>query len=262
MIDTHIHLDEEAYAADREEVIARQREYGVEAMIIPGVNASSIDAVLDICRRHPNYCYAGLGFHPQDVKADWKEQWAIIEKAIRTYRHELVAIGEIGLDYYWDTTFKAEQQEVFRLQLALAMELNLPVMIHNREATEDTLRILKEAQQNQEQAPNTLRGVIHCFNGSKETVQQILQMGFYLGIGGVLTFKNCKLSETLDSVPLDRIVLETDAPYLAPTPHRGERNESRLMTYVVERLTHVYSCPIEHINEVTTANAKLLFGIK
>ena len=173
-----------------------------------------------------------------------------------------MAIGEIGLDYYWDTTFKAEQQEVFRLQLALAMELNLPVMIHNREATEDTLRILKEAQQNQEQAPNTLRSVIHCFNGSKETAQQILQMGFYLGIGGVLTFKNCKLSETLDSVPLDRIVLETDAPYLAPTPHRGERNESRLMTYVVERLTQVYNCPIEHINEVTTANAKLLFGIK
>ena len=253
MIDTHIHLDEEAYEPDREEVIARQREAGVEAMIVPGVNASSAQGVLDVCRRHPNYCYAALGFHPQDVKADWKEQWAIIEKAIRDHRSELVAIGEIGLDYYWDTTFKAEQQQLFRLQLALAKELDLPVMIHNREATEDTLRILKE------QPP---RGVVHCFNGSRETAKQILDLGMYLGIGGVLTFKNCKLYETLDVVPLERIVLETDGPYLAPTPHRGERNESRLMIHVAERLAQVYNCPTEHIIEVTTRNAKLLFGIK
>ena len=258
MIDTHIHLDEEAYAADREEVIARQREYGVEAMIIPGVNASSIDAVLDICRRHPNYCYAGLGFHPQDVKADWKEQWAIIEKAIRTYRHELVAIGEIGLDYYWDTTFKAEQQEVFRLQLALAMELNLPVMIHNREATEDTLKILK-LQIEVCRFAHPLRGVVHCFNGSKEVAKQILDLGMYLGIGGVLTFKNCKLFETLEVVPLDRIVLETDGPYLAPTPHRGERNESRLMIFVVQRLAEIYEKTPEEIIAQTTKNARALF---
>ena len=253
MIDTHIHLDEEAYAPDCEEVIARQREAGVEAMIVPGVNANSIEGVLDVCRRHPNYCYAGLGFHPQDVKEDWTEQWTIIEKAIRNHRSELVAIGEIGLDYYWDTTFKAEQQQLFRLQLALAKELDLPVMIHNREATEDTLRILKE------QPP---RGVVHCFNGSRETAQQILDLGMYLGIGGVLTFKNCKLSETLETVPLERLVLETDGPYLAPTPHRGERNESRLMIFVAERLAQVYNCPVEHINEVTTRNAKHLFGIK
>lgn len=253
MFDTHIHLDEEAYEPDREEVIARQREAGVEAMIVPGVNASSAQGVLNVCYRHPNYCYAALGFHPQDVKADWKEQWAIIEKDIREHRNEIVAIGEIGLDYYWDTTFKAEQQEVFRLQLALAKELDLPVMIHNREATEDTLRILKE------QSP---RGVVHCFNGSRETAKQILDIGMYLGIGGVLTFKNCKLYETLEVVPLERIVLETDGPYLAPTPHRGERNESRLMIFVAERLAQVYNCPVEQIIEVTTRNAKHLFGIK
>lgn len=253
MIDTHIHLDEEAYAPDLEEVIARQREAGVEAMIVPGVNVSSAQGVLKVCYRHPNYCYAALGFHPQDVKADWKEQWAIIEKDIREHRNEIVAIGEIGLDYYWDTTFRAEQQQVFRLQLALAKELDLPVMIHNREATEDTLRILKE------QKP---RGVVHCFNGSRETAQQILDIGMYLGIGGVLTFKNCKLSETLESVPLERLVLETDGPYLAPTPHRGERNESRFMILVAERLAQVYNCPVEHIIEVTTATAKHLFGIK
>ena len=252
MIDTHVHLDEEAYAPDREEVIARQREAGVEAMIIPGVNAASIDPILDICRRHP-YCYAALGFHPQDVKADWKEQWTIIERAIREHRPELVGIGEIGLDYYWDTTFKAEQQQVFRMQLALAQELDLPVMIHNREATEDTIRILKEYSP---------KGVMHCFNGSRETARQILEMGMYLGIGGVLTFKNCKLAETLEVVPLERLVLETDGPYLAPTPHRGERNESRWMMLAAERLAQVYNCPVERIIEVTTAAAKQLFCIK
>lgn len=255
MIDTHIHLDEEAYAADREEVIARQRVAGVEAMIVPGVNAASIDGILDVCRKHKGYCFPALGFHPQDVfEADWKEQWAVIEQAIRAHRDEIVAIGEIGLDYHYDTTYKEGQHEVFQRQLDLAKELNLPVMIHNRDATEDTIRILKNAQ-----IHNSLRGVVHCFNGSKETAQQILDLGFYLGIGGVLTFKNCKLSETLEVVPLERIVLETDGPYLAPTPHRGERNESRLMTFVVDRLAEVYQTTPEAIIAQTTANARKLF---
>ena len=259
MIDTHIHLDEEAYAPDREEVIARQREGGVEAMIVPGVNAASIPGIIDLCRKHPGYCYAALGFHPQDVKEDWQEQLIIIEKAIREHRNEIVGIGEIGFDYYWDTTFKDAQQIVFQRQLDLAAELDLPVMIHNREATEDTLQILKSAINNQK---SPITGVIHCFNGSKEVAQQYLQMGFYLGIGGVLTFKNCKLSETLEVVPLDRIVLETDGPYLAPTPHRGERNESRLMIHVAERLAQVYNCSVEDIIEAPSRNARCLFGIK
>ena len=253
MIDTHIHLDEEAYAPDREEVIARQREAGVEAMIVPGVNAASIEGIFAVAHNHPGYCYPALGFHPQDVKADWQEQWTIIEQAIHAHKEEIVAIGEIGFDYYWDTTFKDEQREVFQRQLDLAEELNLPVMIHSREATEDTLNVLKTAH---------VRGVIHCFNGSKEVAQQYLQMGFYLGIGGVLTFKNCKLSETLEVVPLDRIVLETDGPYLAPTPHRGERNESRLMIHVAERLAQVYNCSVEQIIETTSRNARQLFAIK
>lgn len=253
MIDTHIHLDEEAYAPDREEVIARQRESGVEAMIVPGVNAASIEGIFAVAHNHPGYCYPALGFHPQDVKADWQEQWTIIEQAIRAHKEEIVAIGEIGFDYYWDTTFKDEQREVFQRQLDLAEELNLPVMIHSREATEDTLNVLKTAH---------VRGVIHCFNGSKEVAQQYLQMGFYLGIGGVLTFKNCKLSETLEVVPLDRLVLETDGPYLAPTPHRGERNESRLMIHVAERLAQVYNCSVEQIIETTSRNARQLFAIK
>ena len=258
MIDTHIHIDEEAYAADREEVIARQREAGVEAMLIPGVNAQSIDGILDICHKHKGFCFPALGFHPQDVKEDWQEQWAIIEKAIREHRDELVAIGEIGFDYYWDTTFKEAQREVLQRQLDLAKELNLPVMIHNREATEDTLKILK-LQIEDCRFAHPLRGVVHCFNGSKEVAKQILDLGMYLGIGGVLTFKNCKLFETLEVVPLDRIVLETDGPYLAPTPHRGERNESRLMIFVVQRLAQIYEKTPEEIIAQTTKNARALF---
>ena len=253
MIDTHCHIDEEAFDADREEVIARQQESGVEAMIVPGVNVASIETVLQVCRAHPGYCFPALGLHPEDVKADWQEQLAIVENAIRAHHNELVAIGEIGLDYYWDKTFKEEQQEVLRRQLLLARELNLPVILHNREATEDIIRIVREVGG---------RGVFHCFNGSRETAQQILDMGFYIGIGGVLTFKNSKLAEKLENVPLERILLETDAPYMAPVPHRGERNESRFMIHVAERLAQVYNCPVKYVIELTSANARQLFAIK
>ncbi len=262
MIDTHCHIDEEAFDADREDVIARQRESGVEAMIVPGVNSKSIETVMRVCRAHPGYCYPALGLHPEDVKGDWEEQLAVIEKAIRQYRKELVAVGEIGLDYYWDKTYKTEQQEVLRQQIALARELDLPVILHNREATEDLLRILENAQGTTDVHNTKVRGVFHCFNGSKETAQRILKTGMYIGIGGVLTFKNCKLYETLEVVPLERILLETDAPYMAPTPHRGERNESRLMIHVAEQLADIFGCSPEEIIRQTTANARQLFSIE
>lgn len=261
MIDTHCHIDEEAFDADREEVIARQQQSGVEAMIVPGVNAASIKTVLDVCHAHPGYCYPALGLHPEDVKADWQEQLAVIEQAIRAHKDELVAIGEIGLDYYWDKTYKTEQQEVLRRQLLLARELDLPVILHNREATEDILSIVKEIV-NRPSSNRQLKGVFHCFNGSRETVEEILKMGFYIGIGGVLTFKNSKLAEKLDVVPMDRLLLETDAPYMAPVPHRGERNESRFMIHVAERLAQVYNCTLETVIMATNSNAKQLFKIK
>lgn len=277
MIDTHCHIDEEAFAPDREEVIARQREAGVQAMIVPGVNVASIETVLDVCHAHPGYCYPALGLHPEDVKADWQEQLGIVENAIRAHRHELVAIGEIGLDYYWDKTYKEAQQEVLRRQLMLARELDLPVILHNREATEDILRIVHDAAneklkiKNEELKP--LRGVFHCFSGSKETAQLILNLGFHLGIGGVLTFKNSKLADTLAELaemrsssnlsPLtSHLLLETDAPYMAPVPHRGERNESRFMDHVAERLAQALNSTKEQIIEATNANARQLFGIK
>ena len=267
MIDTHIHIDEEAFAPDREEVIARQRESGVEAMIVPGVNVASIATVLEVCHAHSGYCYPALGLHPEDVKEDWECQLALVEQAIREHRHELVAIGEIGLDYYWDKTYKEEQKEVLRRQLRLAQELDLPVILHNREATEDILKILQLTIYNS-QSGHPLRGVFHCFNGSRETAQQILDMGLYLGIGGVITFKNCKLADCLAGderfapVPLDRLLLETDGPYMAPVPHRGQRNESRFMIHVAERLAQVYNEPIEQIIAQTNANSRLLFSIK
>lgn len=264
MIDTHCHIDEETFEPDREEVIARQQQSGVQAMIVPGVNVASINSVMEVCHAHLGYCYPALGLHPEDVKADWREQLATVEAAIRAHRDELVAIGEIGLDYYWDKTFKEEQKEVLRRQLLLARELNLPVILHNREATEDILTIVKEVGG---------RGVFHCYSGSKETAEIILKMGFYLGIGGVLTFKNSKLSETLrelnqseikiqQSEILNRLLLETDAPYMAPTPHRGERNESRFMALVAERLAQVLNVSVDEIIEATSANARQLFGIK
>ena len=276
MIDTHCHIDEEAFEPDREEVIARQQQSGVQAMIVPGVNVASINSVMEVCHAHPGYCYPALGLHPEDVKADWREQLATVEAAIRAHRDELVAIGEIGLDYYWDKTFKEEQKEVLRRQLLLARELNLPVILHNREATEDILTIVKEVSSCQSPITNyqsPLRGVFHCYSGSKETAEIILKMGFFLGIGGVLTFKNSKLSETLrelnqseikiqQSEILNRLLLETDAPYMAPTPHRGERNESRFMALVAERLAQVLNVSVDEIIEATSANARQLFGIK
>ena len=274
MIDTHCHIDEEAFEPDREEVIARQQQSGVQAMIVPGVNVASINSVMELCHAHPGYCYPALGLHPEDVKADWREQLATVEAAIRAHRDELVAIGEIGLDYYWDKTFKEEQKEVLRRQLLLARELNLPVILHNREATEDILTIVNTIANDQSPITNNqLRGVFHCYSGSKETAEIILKMGFYLGIGGVLTFKNSKLSETLKELnqssitnhqlPItNRLLLETDAPYMAPTPHRGERNESRFMALVAERLAQVLNVSVDEIIEATSANARQLFGIK
>lgn len=259
MIDTHCHIDDPQYADGLSAFLDDQKAGGVEAMYVPGVDASSIKDVLEVCDRYPDYLFPALGLHPENVKENWEEQLQMLKKAIdermSTHQHSrLIAIGEIGLDYHWDVTFKAEQQEALREQLRWAEQYGLPVMIHSRDAAEDTLKILREFPK--------VRGVMHCFSGSHEVAEQVVKMGYYLGIGGVITFKNCKLAEHLVGIPLERLVLETDAPYMAPVPYRGKRNESRWMTYVAERLAEVYNCTPEHVNEVTTANARALFVIK
>ena len=268
MIDTHCHIDDPQYAEGLDAFLAEQRQDGVECILVPGVDKTSVKDVLDACDRYPNYLFPALGLHPENVKEDWQEQLRVLKEAVDKRMQSsgnslpfregkgvgsLLAIGEIGLDYHWDTTFKEQQQEALREQMRWAEQYHLPVMIHSRDAAEDTLKILREF-------PN-VKGVMHCFSGSHEVAKQVVKMGYYLGIGGVITFKNCKLAEHLVGIPLERLVLETDAPYMAPVPHRGKRNESRWMSYVAERLAQVYNCSPEHINEVTTANAKELFVI-
>ena len=263
MIDSHCHIDEEAYAADREEMLQRQKDGGIEAIVVPGVNMHSIVCIFDVCRRWRGFCYPVLGLHPQDVADDWQEQLAVIHQAMLEHvganldvSERIVAIGEIGLDYHYTREFDAAQHEVFRTQLRWATELNLPVIIHSRDATADCLQIVKEHINRQ-----SLRGVVHCFSGSAEVAQEWLKMGMYLGIGGVLTFKNSKLAENLANVPLERLLLETDGPYLAPTPHRGERNEPILMRFVAMKLAEIYNCTPQEVIEVTSANSRKLFGL-
>jgi len=271
MIDTHCHIDDPQYAEALSAFLDDQKAGGVEAILVPGVDASSVKDVLTVCDRYPDYLFPALGLHPENVKEDWQEQLAVIKAAVderqvsihktsetmqpfQPSNLRLVAIGEIGLDYHWDVSFKEQQHAALREQMRWAEQYHLPVMIHSRDATEDTLNILREFP--------SVKGVMHCFSGSHEVAEQVVKMGYYLGIGGVLTFKNCKLSENLVGIPLDRLVLETDAPYMAPVPYRGKRNESKWMWYVMERLAQVYNCSIEHINAVTTANAKALFVTK
>ena len=260
MIDTHCHMDDPQYAEELSAFLEEQKAGGVELILVPGVDKTSVKDVLDVCDQYPDYLLPALGLHPENVKEDWAEQLAIIKAAVdenlasAQRRSRLIAIGEIGLDYHWDTTFVEQQHEALREQMRWAEQYHLPVMIHSRDATEDTLKILREFP--------SVRGVMHCFSGSHEVAEQVVKMGYYLGIGGVLTFKNCKLAEHLVGIPLERLVLETDAPYMAPVPYRGKRNESRWMWHVAERLAQVYNCSVEHVNEVTTANAKALFVIK
>ena len=271
MIDTHCHIDDPQYADGLDAFLAEQRQDGVEAILVPGVDKTSVKDVLEVCDRYPDYLFPALGLHPENVKEDWQEQLQTLKAAVDARMTKspqggpypiaerpisnkgLIAIGEIGLDYHWDVTFKEQQHEALREQMRWAEQYHLPVMIHSRDATEDTLNILREFP--------SVKGVMHCFSGSREVAKQVIDMGYYLGIGGVLTFKNCKLAEHLVDIPLERLILETDAPYMAPVPHRGKRNESRWMCHVVERLAEVYNSTQEYINEVTTTNAKALFVI-
>jgi TatD DNase family protein len=258
MIDTHCHLDDEVYAGDFETVLSAQKAAGVERILVPGVDAANIDAVLDVCNRSNGYLLPAIGLHPENILNDWQEQLDTVHSRLFAPLSPYIAVGEIGLDYHTDITYKTEQIAAFRLQLQWAQQKHLPVMIHSREATEDSLDVIRQVNK-ESQTP--LRGVMHCFSGSHEVAQQIVDMGLYLGIGGVITFKNCKLKEHLHGIPLERLVLETDAPYMTPVPYRGKRNESRFMTYVMDALGEVYGVSSEDIDRITTANAKTLFNL-
>ena len=254
MIDTHCHLDGEEFKDDLDAVVARAKEAGVTAIGVPGIDLKSCDSVMALCQRYPDYCYPMLGLHPEEVKADWQEVLAQIKP------HLLggVAIGEVGLDFYWSREFEQEQLLAFEEQVKWSVEFQLPLMIHCRKAQNEMVSILKRYK---DDLPG---GVFHCFTGNALEAQELLQFDrFVLGIGGVLTFKKSHLPEVLPAVvPLDRIVLETDAPYMAPVPMRGQRNEPAFVAYVLRRLAEAYGVSEEEVERVTDANVARVFGVK
>ncbi len=274
MIDTHCHIDDPVYAPELDVFISRQQAAGVSAIMVPGVTAGSCESVVSVCCRYPRYLFPALGLHPEEVRSDYEQQLAVIKHSVDELmqvrpeedKPHIVAIGEVGLDYHFSTEFKAEQHDAFRAQLGWAAELNLPVMVHSRDATEDTYNIIKECSAVCEKSyGRPLRGVMHCFSGSYETAMMYVAMGWKLGIGGVITFKNSKLSTNLcpsdgrSAVPLSSLVLETDAPYMTPVPYRGQTNESRYMSYVAERIAQAYGVSYDDVITTTTATANALF---
>ena len=263
-IDTHCHLDGEEFAADRDAVVQRAREAGCAAIFLPAIDVPSCQTVLATCKQYPSYCYPMLGLHPEEVRSDWREQLATIKQQIIPLTSTILAIGEVGLDYYWSREFEQEQLLAFEEQVRWSVEMQLPLMIHCRKAQNELVAILKKYR---DDLPG---GVFHCFTGNELEARQLLEFDrFVLGIGGVLTFKKSHLPETLagtspsaPNVPLDRIVLETDAPYMAPVPLRGQRNESAYIRHVITRLAEAYHVSEEDICRQTTANATRVFGLK
>ena len=258
-IDTHCHSDGEEFAEDREQVVARAKEAGVSAIFLPAIDVKSCQTVLDTCAQYPGYCYPMLGLHPEEVRADWREALSIIKDIInikhQTSNIKLLAIGEVGLDFYWSREFEQEQLLAFEEQVRWSVETRLPLMIHCRKAQNEMVGILKRY------AHDLPGGVFHCFTGNEQEARELLQFeGFVLGIGGVSTFKKSHLPEVLPAtVPLERIVLETDAPYMAPVPHRGQRNEPAFVREVLRKLAEAYGVSEEEVARTTTETAKRVF---
>ena len=255
-IDTHIHLDGEEFAADRDEVVARAKAAGCSAMFVPAIDLAHLSDVLDTCSRYTGYAYPMIGLHPEEVKADWRE---VLDTMKRQLVHEspFIAVGEVGLDYYWSREFENEQLAVFEEQVKWSVETRLPLMIHCRKAQNEMVKILRRYRK---ELPG---GVFHCFTGNEHEAAELLEFdNFMLGVGGVLTFKKSNLlSVLLAAVPLDRIVLETDAPYMAPVPMRGKRNESSFITYVISMLAGCYDVSEDEIMRRTNSNVKSVFNL-
>ena len=251
LIDTHCHLSDHAFSGEEDSYIARAREAGVEIMLQPDVDSSERKAMFDLCDRHPGVLRPMLGLYPGSVGKDWKSE---IDKMLEYSDREVVAIGEIGLDYHEGKEFEKEQKEALHWQLDYAMERDLPVNIHMRDAMGDILEIFR--------CHKGLRGNMHAYSGSYESFLELQRLGDWrLGVGGVVTFKNASLAEVVRKVPLERIVLETDAPYLTPVPYRGRRNESSLIPLVAGRVAELKGVSVEEVAETTTMNARKLFGI-
>lgn len=254
LFETHTHLNDKQFDEDRKQVIKRAADAGISYILNIGYNRETIPSSIQLAETYP-YFYTSVGWHPQDAISCTEEdlQWL----RTLTNHQKVVAIGEIGLDYYWDTSPKEVQHEIFRRQIRMAKEVNLPIIIHNRDADEDVIRILKE-----EDAAE-VGGVMHCFSGDKALMETCISLNFSIGIGGPVTFKNRPvLKEVASSVPLDRLLLETDSPYLAPHPYRGKRNETAYVRLVAEEIAKLREMTVEELAQATTQNAKKLFQIK
>ena len=254
-VDTHCHLDGEEFDADREAVMQRAFETGVGKVFLPAIDLSTSRCILNLCRQYPDRLYPMVGLHPEEVRADWREQISAIKSCLSP---QVIAIGEVGLDYYWSREFEQEQLEAFEEQVRWSVETRLPLMIHCRKAQNELVTILKRY------AKDLPGGVFHCFTGNELEARELLQFDrFVLGVGGVLTFKKSHLPEVLPAVvPLDHIVLETDAPYMAPVPMRGQRNEPAYTRYVLQRLAEAYGVSEDEVAIQTSANVARVFGVK
>lgn len=256
LIDTHSHLFVEEFSEDLPQVIERTREAGVSSVFMPNIDSTTIDAMLSVCRDYPGFCYPMIGVHPTSVNESYEEELAIVHDYLST-SSEFVAIGEIGLDLYWDKTFLKEQLFVFEKQIEWALEYKLPIVIHSREAFEYIYKVMEPYKN------TALTGIFHSFTGTSEEAAKLLEFeGFMLGVNGVVTFKKSTLPESLLTVPLERIVLETDSPYLAPVPNRGKRNESTNLKHVLVKVAEIYQMSPEYVAKVTSENALKVFGIR
>jgi len=251
--DTHTHLYSEQFDEDRNEMMQRAIDAGVSRFFIPAIDSTYIDAMLSLEKDFPSNIFLMMGLHPTHVNENVEEELSFVKKWLD--KREFYALGEIGIDLYWDKTFLKEQQTAFKTQITWAKEKNLPIVIHCREAFDEIFEVLEEVNDDK------LFGIFHCFSGNLEQAKKTISYNMKLGIGGVVTFKNGKIDKFLNEIPLEHIVLETDAPYLAPTPFRGKRNESSYITKVLDKLADIYKTTPEEVAEITTLNSKNIFGI-
>lgn len=256
LIDTHSHLFLEEFAEDLPQVMERARNAGVSYIFMPNIDSTTIESMLSVCNAYPGYCFPMIGLHPTSVNESYERELAIVYERLSA-PNDFIAIGEIGLDLYWDKTFLKEQLVAFEKQIEWALEFNLPIVIHSREAFDYIYKVMEPYKN------TALSGVFHSFTGTQEEADRLLEFeGFMLGINGVVTFKKSTLPETLQTVPLERIVLETDSPYLTPVPNRGKRNESAYVKDTLNKVAEIYRMTDEYVAEVTSENALKVFGIR
>jgi TatD DNase family protein len=253
LADTHAHLYLDAFDADRHDSVRRALALGVKYMLLPNIDSASSGPMLDLCHAFPGRCFPMIGLHPTSVGPDFRDQLSHVEEWLK--KEKFIAIGEMGIDLYWDRTYFEQQKEAFRRQVELALIYDLPVVIHSRNSFPEIFSLLDDIR------AEGLRGVFHCFTGDAEQAAHITGMGMYLGIGGVLTYKSSNLGVALTEVPIDRLLLETDAPFLAPAPHRGKRNESAYIPDIARKLAEVKGLTVSEVARITTANAKQLFRL-